>query len=481
MKLRLPIVLPSKADDPNDARSFGEVRARLRRGLRSNIVILAILVMLLRGQCARADENDVGYRKSYYLEDDNRIHVSTDIWQFDVGLTDYLRADGSVVVDAISGATPLGAPPQKQWPFPKFNYYYQPVYQSVYSADFNQFVQNNLTYVTAGFETFSQLTNQAAMYAQGLAGPIATNSALASLKSLSTNRNFRNSSVPLTHMHDHRNAFTFSLPVTLHSQQIVPSFAYSDESDYISFSGSLSDSIYLNDKNTTLNLGWSHDSDSVRDDVFKWRRKMTDDVFLGVVQLFGPKAYLTFNTAFSFEHGYLADPYRGVMAATNFLQFNPNDPALIPERRPRHRDTELMYVSWTQFVTPLNGSYELSYRFFHDSFGVSSSTAELDWHQKLFKNIVVSPRFRYAYQSAADFYYILVPDYKHLPTFYSSDYRLSEMETFAIGVDISWRITKRLSIDAGYMRYLMRGLDGLTSQSAYPQANVFSLGGRFWF
>jgi hypothetical protein len=95
--------------------------------------------------------------------------------------------------------------------------------------------------------------------------------------------------------------------------------------------------------------------------------------------------------------------------------------------------------------------------------------------------VVVSPGFRYTYQSAADFYYVLVPDYLNLPTFYSSDYRLSQLETFTIGLAVTWRVARHLSFDASYYRYIMRGLDGVTSQSAYPSANVASIGLRLWF
>jgi hypothetical protein len=445
-------------------------------------LVFGLMLPLLRVNRAAADESEIGYRKSYYQEDDNRIHVSTDTWQFDLGLTENGRVSGNVVVDAISGATPNGAPPQKQWPFPNFNYYYQPIYQSVYTSQYNQFVQNNQIYVDAGLESIQQLTNDAAAFSRGVAGGIATNSATAALKNLTKNPNYRNTTVPLTQLHDHRNAFSFSVPLTLRQQQLTPTFSYSAESDYISFGGALNYSISLNDKNTTINAGWSHNSDSVRDDsLVKWQNKMTDDIFLGLLQLFGPKAYLTVNTSIGFEHGYLSDPYRGVMPAMNFLQFNPSDPALIAERRPRHRNTELFYVSWTQFLTPLNGSYELSYRFFHDSYGIVANTAELAWHQKIGKNIVISPRFRYYVQNAADFYCLLVPDYKNLPAYYSSDYRLSEFESFSYGLDITWRVNKHVSFDAGYMRYVMEGLDGATSQSAYPEANLFTIGMRIWF
>jgi hypothetical protein len=383
-------------------------------------------------------------------------------------------------VDAISGATPTGAPPQTKWPFPTQTSLYQSAYQTAYSGQYNQFVANNIIYVNSGLETYQQLTNDATTYASQTAPNIATNSANATWNSLTNNPNYHNHKVPLTEMHDHRNAFSIGVPVTLGDHQIVPSFAYSCESDYISFGGALNYSLSLNNKNTVLTAGWADNSDSVRDDLFNWQSKMTDDLLLGLVQLFGPKSYLTVDATVSFEHGYLADPYRGVMFADE-LQANPSDAALSPEVRPRHRNSEILYTSWTQFVTPLNAGCEISYRGFHDSFGIFASTVELDWHQKLGKRLVISPMVRYYIQNAANFYYVLVPDANGLPSFYSSDYRLSEFESAAGGVSITWRVYKHLSLDFSYMRYVMIGLDGVTSQSAYPSANVFSFGLRAWF
>lgn len=441
---------------------------------------LALLLTLLRLNRAVADENVVGYRNSYYQEDNNRIKVNTDVWQFDVGVRDNIRISGNVVLDAISGATPVGAPPQNQWPFPTFNNLYQSAYQGAYGSQYNQFINNNQIYVDSGLETYNQLTNDATAFATQTAPTIATNSAAASYSSLTNNPNYKNSKVPLTPMHDHRTAFSIAVPLTFGRSQITPSFSYSEESDYISFAGALNYSLSFNDKNTIVSTGWSHNGDTVRDDLFVWEDKTTDNAFIGLVQLFGPKAYLTVNASLGFEHGYLADPYRGVMFA-NELQNNPSDPALSPEVRPRHRDSQILYASWTQFVTPLNGGYELSYRFFHDTYGVFAHTAELDWHQKLGKYVVISPMVRYYNQGAADFYYILVPDSNNPPSYYSSDYRLSKLQSFATGVTITVRVQKHVSVDASYMRYVMRGLDGATSQSAYPSANVFSAGLRIWF
>lgn len=458
-------------------------RAKRRRACRRTqllAVTVALVLALTRVSRSLGQEDEVGYRRSYYLEDDNRIHVTTDSAQFDVGLTDNVRINGELVMDAISGATPTGAPPQTKWPFPTFNNYYQSAYPVAYSDQYNQFIVNNIIYVNSGLETYQQLTNDATAYAQLTAPPIATNSAAASYQSLTNNPKIHNNKVPLTHMHDYRRAYSLGLPVTLGRHMITPSIAYSQESDYISYSGALNYSLSLNDKNTTLSAGWAHNDDTVRDDLFRWRPKMTDSALLGLVQLFGPKAYLTVNASLSFEHGYLADPYRGVMLAST-LQNNPDDAAMSPEVRPRHRNSQILYASWTQFITPADGSFEFSYRFFHDSYGIFANTAEVDWHQKLGKNVVISPMFRYYIQNSASFYYTLVPDANGRPTFYSSDYRLSEFESFAAGITFTWRVAKHLSLDASYMRYIMQGLDGVTSQSAYPSANVFNAGLRIWF
>jgi hypothetical protein len=170
-----------------------------------------------------------------------------------------------------------------------------------------------------------------------------------------------------------------------------------------------------------------------------------------------------------------------VVGNPNYLQSNPDDAALFAEKRPRSRMTGVAYISYTKFFDRLDGSFETSYRFFADSWGITSHTMTLDWHQKLGRNIVISPTFRYSNQSAADFYYVLVPDSAGLPANYSSDYRLTHFESFGIGLNFTCRITRFLSLDLSYLRYVMHGLDGVTSQSAFPSANVGSAGLRLWF
>ena len=377
------------------------------------VALLITPIQRLRG------EDQVDYRYEDYQEDDNRIQVQSHSALFDVTLKEGLVAvKGEVVHDAVSGATPNGAPPPNQWYYP-----------------------------------FGSVGN--------------TNS----------------SSVPLTHMEDDRNAFSVEVPVTLGIHELTPQFSYSDESDYTSYGASLNYSLQLNEKNTTLIFGWAHTWDRVLDaqPVRQWQDKSNDDFLAGVNQLLGPKTILGFNLTYGHTHGYLDDPYRFTFGV-NDPQFLVDDPSGGPEKRPNSRDKYIARISITQFVTPANASAEAAYRFYHDTFGIDAHTIELTWYQKIGKHVVISPMFRYYYQCAADFYFEILPDtYATAPSHFSPDYRLSEFQSFTAGVNLLVRATKWLTFDAGYKRYVMEGLDSVTSDSAYPSANVFTIGARIYF
>ena len=55
------------------------------------------------------------------------------------------------------------------------------------------------------------------------------------------------------------------------------------------------------------------------------------------------------------------------------------------------------------------------------------------------------------------------------------------METFTYGVELTAKVGERISFDLGYKRYDMFSLDHATSYSAYPKANIVTVGARLWF
>ena len=390
-------------------------------GLRSRWPLTSIssLVTFCFYHCLRAlAEDQIGYRFEQYREDNGRMGVETDSVIFDLQPKSWLTLQGEGVYDAISGFTPTGSPPP-----------------------------NTITFI-------------------GSPPPSGASS----------------SSVPLSHMKDARESGSLGATLSYKNNRLTPQISFSEESDYISRGLSFNYLADFNDKNTTFNLGWSHDWDKVLPHGFLFQEatKNSEEILIGVNQLLNPKAVLTANFTFGHAAGYLNDQYRGVLF-DNEIQGDPITPALEPEHRPGDRERYIGYVSLTQAVTPVNASVEVSYRFAHDTFGVDSHNVQIAWYQKLGKHVVLSPMFRYYYQNAAFFYVVRLPDYNTRPTYYSADYRLSNMETFAAGLSLNWKVRDWLSLDLAYQRYVMKGLDGITSQSAYPSANMFTLGARIWF
>jgi len=293
--------------------------------------------------------------------------------------------------------------------------------------------------------------------------------------------------VPLATMDDERTAGNLQVPLRWGRHTTTPQFAYSLESDYESVGLSLNHAIDFNDKNTTLALGFAYTYDTIMPEFWFGDRefKNSADVLVGVTQLLGPRTIFTANLTLGAANGYLNDPYKGV----RFDDY-PDPDTLFREKRPGYRDKQIGYFALTHFVTPLKGSAELAYRFFHDSYGIASHTVSLNWFQKLGKHVVVSPMFRFYDQSAAAFYGVRFPgdaslppgdpDYVPVPRHYSADYRLSAMRTITYGLSATWKIKDRVSLDVAYKRYNMFGKDA-TPRDAYTDANIFSGGFRVWF
>ena len=103
---------------------------------------------------------------------------------------------------------------------------------------------------------------------------------------------------------------------------------------------------------------------------------------------------------------------------------------------------------------------------------------------------MLQPSIRWYRQSAADFYYTnldaagIVTRYEPklgetgtgMAPYYSSDYRLAHMQTIDVGLKLIWQVKPWVAIDVAYNRYTSRGLDGVTRQDAFSQADAFTVG-----
>jgi hypothetical protein len=348
-------------------------------------------------------EDTVGYRFSDYQEENGRVKVETHAANFSVSATPKLTVRGTVVYDAISGATPTGAPPPDG-----------------------------------------------------------------------------SSQVPLVEIKDVRRAFSLAAGWQEGRFLTTPQVSYSKERDYESTGLALNESIDFNQKNTTLNLGLAHDFDRVLPNRGAWirnaREKDDTEGLLGIVQLIDPATFISANLTLGYGSGFLTDAYKRVV----FPEFSPD--ILLPEKRPGYRFRQVFYTGITRFIARVDAATELSYRFHHDSYDIFSHTVQWEWRQKLGKRITLSPSVRFYEQSAASFYAPTIsgdprPDEgAPIPQYYSSDFRLSRMRTWTFGLSANIQLIDACTLDFGYQRYEMLGLDGVTAASAYPKANVFSAG-----
>lgn len=417
--------------------------------LRSTRWVMGMSVPMLAVAQVRG-EDSVGVTHETYVEDHGRMSVQTETFRAHKEFTPWLDMTVHGVYDGISGATPIGAPS---------------INQLTLQNPHSHFAVPPST-ITGFTRPFSSVSG---------ASPVTQ----------ATPRDV----VPLAHSNDVRRGIDFASGLTFGQQRFVPEISYSNERDYLSYSGALNYSLDLNDKNTTLNFGWSHSYDQVLSNRFTYlphnATKNSDDFVAGVSQLLSPGTVLGLSGTINHQEGYLNDPYRSVVFDETNL--DPNARVILHgEKRPHSRDSQAALLSLTQAVPALNASVEGSYRFYHDSYGIIANTMDIAWFQKFGKMFVVSPSFRYYRQGAAHFYGIQFPgdptnDPAHVPNFFSSDYRLSFLETFTLGLAADVKIHDQWDIHMGYQRYWMRGLDGKTLQSTYPGANIFTIGLSFTF
>lgn len=277
--------------------------------------------------------------------------------------------------------------------------------------------------------------------------------------------------VPTVYLEDERYAASLGLTkqIARHSLKIGASYSY--EADYLSLGASLQDTISLNNKNTELVLGLAYTHDTVGaagSDLDETKRVY--DLFVGVNQIIDARTLLQVNVGLGKKQGYLSDPYKRVLI----------DDEIYDENRPGDKLEQILFAQLTRELIDDSLSAELSYRFGHNDHGSISHTAMLSLYKYLFnKRLVVRPSFRFYNQSAADYY---ATEFTGDPEFYSSDYRLTDEQTFTYGLQLRWNIIPgKLALDLGYERYVTKGTDGVTHQSAFPDANSVTVGFKLAF
>lgn len=294
--------------------------------------------------------------------------------------------------------------------------------------------------------------------------------------------------VPIVHLSDHRKAWEADLSRQFGRTNVSIGAAESREHDYVSRGGSINTLTDFGQKNTTLLLGVAAHDDLV-ETFFDYQHfyvpKHSFSAITGVTQLLDKWTSVTLDLTWGRDTGFLNDQYKLVVKT---LELFPGVflPEGFAESRPDERSTGTAFASINRAFPGAQGALEASYRFYTDTYGINASTFELRWLQKVGDQLTVAPEVRFYEQGAASFYYYNLDNTDIMPTRvpnpagqpYSSDYRLSSFYAATYGIKATWKMNDHFEFIVAFDQYGMRGRDGVTPQSAYPIANITSLGAK---
>lgn len=275
------------------------------------------------------------------------------------------------------------------------------------------------------------------------------------------------------YLRDERSAFSLGVNRSVGNHVLRTGFAYSQESDYLSYAYSVQDTISFNQRNTEVVAGYSFTDDTVGANGSDLNEsKRSHALLLGVSQILGPDDLLSVNLTCTWRDGYLSDPYKRVwLSDLSEVRW---------DNRPAQRSEQMLQARWTHRLASVGGSVETTYRYGVSNWGNDSHMARVTFHKKFMDGrLIVSPGVRYYRQSAANFY---DTEFSGLPRYYSADYRLAAEETLSAGIQARWyAVRDRIAFDVGWEHYVTRGLDGKTPQGMFPSATTVSAGVHFDF
>jgi len=177
---------------------------------------------------------------------------------------------------------------------------------------------------------------------------------------------------------------------------------------------------------------------------------------IGVTQIINRHSLLQLNYTTGSANGYLSDPYK-IIAVTDDVTGDPYD--YYADKRPDSRTSNILFAN---YLLDMKGdALNLSYRYFSDSWKVSSHTYDVKYKLQLKNKKEFQIHFRYYDQTAASFYHyafvdgaasdvakendIISSDAKGaqridgLVDYASADRRLANINTYTVGVQYSWQ------------------------------------------
>jgi Protein of unknown function (DUF3570) len=299
----------------------------------------------------------------------------------------------------------------------------------------------------------------------------------------------------LSELEDVRTGILAAISQQFGDHRVELEISHSKENDYLSRGVALSDTLELNQKNTTITYGVNYLDDIVTVPVLGERDKHSYDLFSGISQIIDKNTVVSANLTLGYSDGYLNDPYKSVQR-TDSTQVPDGTGGTIDipvvnlyrENRPESRFRQVLQLEGKHYFAAADGVLDAVVRFSHDDYGVLSETLQLEWRQNVRDRLQVVPFVRYFHQSAANFFTqtldnvaVSIPaaDPSGNGPNYSADYRLSSFDALSGGVRLRYQFNETITASAAYERYVMSGSGSSSSQApdqAYPRADLWTVG-----
>lgn len=167
------------------------------------------------------------------------------------------------------------------------------------------------------------------------------------------------------------------------------------------------------------------------------RGKTQTGIVLGVTQVMSRHWLMQLNLSFDSQSGYEIDPYR-IISVVDPVSGRPTQS--LYESRPGNRQSESVF--WESKLDYGPTVTDISLRYFTDSWGISSETAELAERIDLGSTFFVEPNARWYQQSAAKFFRNFLVGGQPLPQFASSDSRLGSFSAMTGGLKFGFKPTE---------------------------------------
>lgn len=263
--------------------------------------------------------------------------------------------------------------------------------------------------------------------------------------------------------HDHRGAINlgYSQPWGWLTQ-FGAGAGYSREQDYSAITANIHAAKNFNGNNTTLSLSLNSEYDTsspyggaptpltVMDGNWKSSASKTKTqlgLVVGLTQVMTRHWLMQLNYAYDSQSGYQNDPYR-ILSVVDPSSGEPL--RYLYENRPGKRTSQSLY--WDNKIDFGPALTDISLRYFKDSWGITSKTAEFSERLDITDGFYIEPSVRWYQQSAANFFHYYLVDGQTLPNYASSDIRLGKFTSLTYGAKIGFALSGRteLYVRGGY-------------------------------